>query len=155
MNKKIYFKKGFFFSQIMYAFIMLLCALEIFIIIRSGKIDYLIFIQQIVAIFLIFVSLSLFIFAYQVFKLPFIVIKNDEIIQFIGIFRKKNKLKINDIRSFENDLHSISAAIKITLWNNKIKRLYLYKISKSDLEYIINLLRERIASLSSASKNEQ
>ncbi len=145
VNKIIYFKKGFFLLLIIPAFIMLILALSNIIVIRNVGNDFMKSINPILTILYLFASLLGFIFTYQTIKLPLIIFKDDEIIQYIGVFRIKNKIKITDIKDFKNDYYCLAEVIIFTLKNNKIKRLYLYGISESDQEYIINLLKDRIS----------
>ncbi|MCK4668353.1 hypothetical protein KAU33_16490 [Candidatus Dependentiae bacterium] len=148
MNKEFYFKKV---SRLFYLFYSIFWLLILFAVFQNLSI------LKILVVLL--VCIGNIILTYQIYNLPYIIFKDDEVIQYIGIFRIKKKIKINDITDFETGAYFFEKGLIFTLKNNKIKRFRLGGISKSDREYINNLLRERIASLSSASqvrsKNEQ
>ena len=148
MNKNIYLKKIHFFSSIILASFSFIIAILILVFLQriieigyspKSRLQFYYILWSIIA-------LLQFISAYQIDKLPNIVFKDDEIIQYISVFRIKEKIKLNDIKDFEIDLYFFRKAVIFTLNNNKIKRLSLIGISIADQEYIINFLKERIAS---------
>ncbi|MCK4668354.1 hypothetical protein KAU33_16495 [Candidatus Dependentiae bacterium] len=151
MNKKNYYKKGYFLVWIIVSIIPIIFAFTSIELLTGSEFSEFDFTRVLlyidVIIWSIVVSLC-FIFAYQTIKLPNIIFMDDEMTQYIGVFRIKNEIKINDIVNFETvdfktgELCKLGKGLIFTLKNDKIKRLRFAGISKSDMEYIINLLKE-------------